>query len=1024
MTRTWRTSAARALDGRDEWSRHRLPVHDARRIPDAALLEYDVCIVGSGAAGCTAALSLLGRGLRIVVIESGGEVRDDATSAFNSVECSADRIGDESRARWLGGTTNLWTGGITTLDDIDLRERPWVPGSGWPIDAERLRSCYARAAGMFALPDPSYFDKPSDRGDGVGGRSAEVGDGIRFESDVLRTLVFQKDRRPLRFGDELRSRVSAADGVHLITLANVTSVELDASGTRVGGVEASTLLGNSFTVRSRVVMLGCGAIENARLLLASRSSRADGLGNEHDLVGRYFQDHPKGFTAALSLGEAGRRLPARRYWPARATSKGNTRWGIGLTAAAQEQLHTLNSYVRLEPVVVADIPPGVRSLRAAARGRVRKVDAAALRRILSERDALDQMARFRLRNQGPIDSILVRTIMEQEPVHGNRVRLSDRADPLGNPLTTIDSTLSDLDLHSVRAVNGALDDDLRRRGIGSLDGELDDESIRAAVGDASHHAGTTRMGNDPKTSVVDPNGQAHSVPGLYVIGASLFPTSGYANPMFTILATTMHVTDHVVGQLEARSVVVEQPDISAPTDVGLVEAKRWLGQRRRTRRARPDASRAAAVMWPSRRRAELVPVEVPAPQAGQVTVLVEASAVSAGTERARWLGLPGAAISYPHHPGYSLAGSVHAVGPGVYDLEPGDRVAVWGAPHQSLVTVKRSQVLAIREGTDPDSAAMVTLGAIAALGVARAGECAGRSIAVIGAGAIGLLAHRLAMTAGAGPSTVIAASNAKDVHVRVSENAVPRGPDQIDDVAADIVIEASGTTDGLEYALRAANVGAAVVLLGTTRAESAPLALDLVARRRLRLVGAHAGLLDAGTDGLDRHSAAQYFLDMIETGRMRVDDLVTSRIDPLDIGSMYENLAVDRRAVVPVVQWWRLAPELRQHDGPLKVPNLVRHGLASRPRAASHQESWGEPIIEHASPSPRASEYTTAATDNAARLADRLSGVGARETIVIAEPIAPVELDVQNLIHKRGTTLVGAPVDADPTSVEGPGAAA
>lgn len=1006
--RGWRTSVARAVDRPDEWRDHPLPVHDARRVPDGSVLEYDVCVVGSGAAACTAVLSLVGHGLRVVVLESGGEVRDDLTTQFNTIDGSRDLYSDESRGRWLGGTTNLWTGGITTLDPIDLRERAWVPDSGWPIDEETLRACYRRAAELYGYHDPAFFDAP-DAGAGHA-ETDGAGDGFRFDSEDLRTLVFHKDRQPRRFAEDLRSRLGAADGVHLFTLANVTSVELDESGDRVAGVEVETLLGGRFTVRSRAVLLGCGALENARLLLASRSRRAAGLGNEHDLVGRYLQDHPKGFTAELALSGAGRRLPARPYWPTRANSStGATRWGIGLTEAAQERLATLNTYVRLEPVVVGETPPGVRSLRAAARGRVRKVDLDALGGVLSERETLRQMARFRLRNEGPIDAILVRTFIEQEPVYDNRIRLSDRLDPLGHPLSAVDCALSDLDLHSVRAVHEALDHDLRRRGLGELRAVLDDDGVRAAVGDASHHAGTTRMGVDPTTSVTDPHGEVRGVPGLFALGSSLFPTSGYANPVFTILAMTIRTADRVVEQLAARPIVVEEPEPRFPTDAGLVEAKRWLGARRRTRRLRPTVSRAAAVVWPAPGQVELLPVEVAAPRDRQISVLVDASAISAGTERARWLGQPGAAIRYPHHPGYSLAGTVHAVGPGVYDLAPGDRVAVWGAPHQSLVTVGRAQALALADDADAAAASLVTLGAIAAFGVARAGDVGGRSIAVTGAGAIGLLAQRLALAGGADRSTVIAASNAKDAVARRGGDVTLGRPDQIDGVEADVVIEATGTPDGLENALRAAGVGATVVLLGTTRAESASLALDLVVARRLRLVGAHAGLLDAagGTDGLDRRSAARHFLDSVSNGSVRVDDLVTSRVDPLDIRQAYERLAVDRRGVVPVIEWWRMAPDLRVHDGPLPMPNLVRRGLASLPRVAVEEDRWAAPVVEHPPAPRREVEYGADEQDRAAQLAELLSTVGPLETIDVTGPIAPVEIDVQTLVHRRGTTLAG-----------------
>src|SRR5687768_9919077 len=127
-----------------EWPAGRLPVHDARRLPDGATLEYDVVIVGTGAAGTTAALSLAGRGLRIAVLEGGGTAPDAVSTAFTEVESTGRHVDQASRERWLGGTTNAWTGGKTTLDAVDLAVRPWVPHSGWPIDPARLRSCYQR----------------------------------------------------------------------------------------------------------------------------------------------------------------------------------------------------------------------------------------------------------------------------------------------------------------------------------------------------------------------------------------------------------------------------------------------------------------------------------------------------------------------------------------------------------------------------------------------------------------------------------------------------------------------------------------------------------------------------------------------------------------------------------------------------------------------------------------------------------------------------------------------------------------
>ncbi|HKY68238.1 MAG TPA: GMC family oxidoreductase N-terminal domain-containing protein, partial [Acidimicrobiales bacterium] len=314
-------------------------MHDARRVPDGADLSYDVCVVGTGAAGASAALGLAGRGLRIAVLEGGGTAPDDVSTAFTDVDSSARVVDQASRERWLGGTTNAWTGGKTTLDAIDLEPRAWVPDSGWPLDPARLRACYERAAALLDRPPPSTYDRPAGSPD----------DGVRFDEGDVRTLVFHEDARPLRFGSLLRERLRPSDGVDVITLANVTEVLLDDAGARVAGVAVATVNGRSFVVRAPVVVLGCGAIENARLLLASASRRPAGLGNAHDVVGRYFQDHPKGFTGVLAVAPTARLLPASGYWPGRFTAAGRLRWGVGLTEDAQRRAEVLNSYVRLEP---------------------------------------------------------------------------------------------------------------------------------------------------------------------------------------------------------------------------------------------------------------------------------------------------------------------------------------------------------------------------------------------------------------------------------------------------------------------------------------------------------------------------------------------------------------------------------------------------------------------------------------------------------------------------------------------------
>ena len=95
-----------------------------------------------------------------------------------------------------------------------------------------------------------------------------------------------------------------------------------------------------------------------------------------------------------------------------------------------------------------------------------------------------------------------------------------------------------------------LAEEIARQGIGSFVSPLVDGQREAwpISQDASHHMGTTRMGNDPRSSVADKNLRVHAVDNLYLAGSSVFPTSGYANPTATIIALTLRLADHLKGQ--------------------------------------------------------------------------------------------------------------------------------------------------------------------------------------------------------------------------------------------------------------------------------------------------------------------------------------------------------------------------------------------------------------------------------------------------------------------------------------------
>src|SRR6185369_16131038 len=94
----------------------------------------------------------------------------------------------------------------------------------------------------------------------------------------------------------------------------------------------------------------------------------------------------------------------------------------------------------------------------------------------------------------------------------------------------------------------------RANGIGELEGDLERASPWPIDQDASHHMGGTRMGSDPRTSVVDADLRVHGAENLWIAGSSVFPASGCANPTYTIVALSIRLARHLRGAL-ARSAV-------------------------------------------------------------------------------------------------------------------------------------------------------------------------------------------------------------------------------------------------------------------------------------------------------------------------------------------------------------------------------------------------------------------------------------------------------------------------------------
>lgn len=536
---------------------------DANTVPnDAFDREFDLCIVGSGPAGISLADRMRDRGLRIAMLEGGGlELQLKAQRLFRGEVVGRPYWPLEScRFRVFGGSGNRWGGMSRPLDPIDFDRRDWVADSGWPISFEAMARYAGPVAELLQLPT-SRFDFDAWAG--------TMPPPIPLDGSEFEQTVFQYSPTKMDFGYGARNRVQDAETVTTLLHANVTGLRLVPGLNRVGAVEVATLTGRRFTVRARTVVLAAGGIENARLLLASRHDRACGLGNEHDLVGRYFAEHlhaPAGHLMPTSAAQD------RQFYDIATHSGVHTRGVLTPTAAAQRKHRLLNCCIAIEPPSYPAGQPFLswrpeltvgpeRLYRRLRRGASASASVSAsvavshgmrnaarstwyaARSSDGRRNA--RRARAELAARGVHGSTLHSLYFraEQSPNASSRVTLGERRDALGMPQAQLDWRLQDQDTESVTEWLKVLAGAAGARDLGVVSAPEDDWVDKIVGG--PHHMGTTRMAADPRHGVVDENCRVHSVSNLYVAGCSVFPTGGYVNPTFSMLMLTLRLADHL-----------------------------------------------------------------------------------------------------------------------------------------------------------------------------------------------------------------------------------------------------------------------------------------------------------------------------------------------------------------------------------------------------------------------------------------------------------------------------------------------
>ncbi len=494
---------------------------------------YDVIVIGSGAGGGTLAHALSGSGARILLIERGDFVPAEPENW--DPEAVWKHLRYRTTDRWIdangepfqpythycvGGNTKFWGSVLYRLRREDFQELVHADGisPAWPIAYDTLEPYYERAERMYQVHGAVGDDPTEPPRQPYPFAPIPHATGMSSIVETLRTLGLHPSPLPLglirpgepggcrlcntcnSFPCQLRVKsdaevcavlpaTAASDGVELWTGAFARRLLTDASGRRVDGVEVEQG-GSVVTVRGTLIVVSCGAVNSAALLLRSSSdAHPDGLANSSGLVGRRYMAH----LATMMQGFHPLRLNSDVFQKTVAINDfylagPDTPYPLG-QIQSQGRTHGV-----MAQIVVPWIP-----LWAYDAWVARGVDWLAMsedlpnpeNRVLIERDG-------RIRLQYRPNNLRA---------HEELVRRFERI--------------------------------LKQLGFWKV------MTYSHKTRNTTHQCGTVVFGNDPRSSVLDPFCRSHDVDNLFVVDASFFPSSAAVNPGLTIAAQALRVADHI-----------------------------------------------------------------------------------------------------------------------------------------------------------------------------------------------------------------------------------------------------------------------------------------------------------------------------------------------------------------------------------------------------------------------------------------------------------------------------------------------
>lgn len=549
----------------------------------------DICVVGAGPAGITAAIELAECGFAVTLVESGDESNAPLAQRLSNAEIvtpGSHEVMEDAVRRGLGGTSALWGGRCVPLDPIDFENRDFIVGSGWPLSSGDLEEYYRRACEILGVGDPA-FEVDACRTLATKGR--QLSSNFANTKTICATQLERWSQSP-NVWESFKDKVKLHPNITVqsgLTCVGFRQTQMDDPVTEMLLQPTSAPKPEPIIVKSRVFVIACGGVESTRLVLNSVS---DPLGlklSSPQLVGRYYMGHPSGKIADIELfGD-----PTKTIYGFECDGGVYVRRRITFQPDMLYKEKLLNIAFWLDNAPLSDWRHGSGVLSAAYLALTapllgRFLAPAAIRKRVAGAHGAQRLQHVMNCMRSPLRTVLfcikffwqrylakprlpgfftysatnryaLHYHAEQVPNWNSAITLSNEKDTLGQRRAKISLEWSQQDVDSIIKAHELLEQALQANGVGRLiyrvASEKLNESIREQAVDGFHQIGTLRMAAESSCGVTDSYGCLFGTQNVFVASSAIFPTSGQANPTLSLVALAVRQAEYISNTFQREA---------------------------------------------------------------------------------------------------------------------------------------------------------------------------------------------------------------------------------------------------------------------------------------------------------------------------------------------------------------------------------------------------------------------------------------------------------------------------------------